>query len=59
MKETLPSYFESNPNLRVRNKTIQVFDAGEAASLAEAFKAIRETIEIDMSVFDGPKPGGR
>lgn len=59
MKEKLPSYFETNPELKLSDKTIQVFDAGESASLAEAFKAIRETIEIDMSVFDGPKPGGR
>lgn len=59
MKEKLPSYFASNPELKLSDKTIQVFDAGESASLAEAFKAIRETIEIDMSVFDGPKPGGR
>ena len=59
MKEKLPSYFASNPQLKLLDKTIQVFDAGESASLAEAFKAIRQTIEIDMSVFDGPKPGGR
>ena len=59
MKEKLPGFFESNPELKLSDKTIQVFDAGESASLAEAFKAIRQTIEIDMSVFDGPKPGGR
>lgn len=59
MKERLPGFFEKNPQLKLSDKTIQVFDAGESASLAEAFKAIRQTIEIDMSVFDGPKPGGR
>lgn len=59
MKESLPGFFETDPKLKLSDKTIQVFDAGESASLAEAFKAIRQTIEIDMSVFDGPKPGGR